>query len=434
MTRPTNTHRPGFTLVEVLVAAGLSLLIMAVVTQAFMRGMDTLSQLKSVGEMQQRLRTFETVMRADLEADHFESRYGPKVSDQRLDTLAGGPLLTNETTPWRPPSKGFFAIRQQPIYLDPLNADNTNTNPNLTTWTEGTDSDNLPSTRATDHILHMTVRRNCTGGDKVFSTPLAPNALATVSSINMTQMNTSPGTFTSNWAEVLYFLDTTDNLGRTPGGVPLYGLYRRTRLLAASGGSASSAISWTTLSANDRIASQGMSVASDGSVNSPSTIRRPMARLGGMTGDRRISPNTIDRITRELDTNGATGSDLMLTDVISFEIKADWEATPGSNILLPGGWNANDDLRASYEYPFSDLPKVLPTRNPALAGQRVFDTWYDLPNTNAWLGTTDGATPQANPNDNAVPQPIRLRAIQIKVRVWDRKNNMARQVTLVQNL
>src|SRR5437762_910038 len=107
--------RRGFTLIEVLVAAGLSMLIMAVVTMAFQRGMDTLSQLKSVGEMQQRMRNFEMAMRADLDADHFESRYGGKVSDQRLDLLTPG--LSNDTVTWRPPTRGFIRI----INDDPTN-------------------------------------------------------------------------------------------------------------------------------------------------------------------------------------------------------------------------------------------------------------------------------------------------------------------------
>src|SRR4051794_29782879 len=111
LTQTRNANRRGFTLVEVLVAAGLSMLIMTMVTYAFSKAMDSLSQLKSLGEMQQRLRSVETALRTDLNADHFEGGYmgGNRVRDQRLDLLNMNvikpPLtfFTNDTAPWRPP-------------------------------------------------------------------------------------------------------------------------------------------------------------------------------------------------------------------------------------------------------------------------------------------------------------------------------------------
>ncbi|CAN5568678.1 hypothetical protein BH11PLA2_BH11PLA2_35690 [soil metagenome] len=426
--------RRGFTLVEVLVAAGLCMLIMLMITTAFQRAMDTLSQLKSVGEMQQRLRAFETAVRGDLDADHFAGGSGPRVRDQRADTL-NSISLANDTAPWRPAALGFFRIQQG----------KTGDGASATTfknygksYVEGFDTDGNPSTRATDHLLHMTVKRNASRGDKVFSAAM-PTAFAVnmnaMQSLNMMQMATTGNTVISDWAEVVYFLDTTNSIGNTPGGVPLYGLYRRTRILPGSGDP--STMSWNTLtsgmSTNDKVACQTLShSAVTGMLNGPKEVRDPRNRLGGITALR--GGTSIDNIVAETDSSGLIGSDLLVTDVISFEIKADWDGgtrAPGqqdATASLTLGNNLADRSTWTYEFPFSDLPETPGSRNTVLANSRVFDTWYDSQSDN-WVKPASGAA-----TGETLPQPMRLRAIQIKVRVWDRKNNMARQVTIVQDL
>ncbi len=421
--RIPKSSRHGFTLVEVLVAAGLSILIMTVVTQAFQRGMQTLSQLKSIGELQQHLRSFESVMRTDLESEHFVSRSGPRVSDQRIEKLQG--VTDPELVQWRPPTMGFFSIRQGSKSLP-----------------EGFDADQLVSTRASNHTLHMTVKRSGAQADKSFSTTLSPNMAAgwtnTMSSISLNQVATQGNAFVSDWAEVIYFLDTTQSIGTTPGGVPLYGLYRRTRVISNSG--TPSLTSWTAatsagMTAKDRSHCLGVSYSPqpanagnnnvDHAMNSPRACRNPHNRLGGMAQNR-VGMADFDTVSAEhfVDNSGNvqyTGADLLLGDVISFEVKANWDG----GTLAPGG----NDLALTYEYPFSDLP--LQNRNQLLNGQRIYDTWFDDAN-GTWL------RPDTNPGGvgttNMIPQLMRVRAVQIKVRVWDRKNNMARQVTLIQDL
>jgi hypothetical protein len=162
-------------------------------------------------------------------------------------------------------------------------------------------------------------------------------------------------------------------------------------------------------------------------MNGPADVSKPTNRLGGMTSARSgLNGNSSwDNIIREESTPGTpTGSDLLLTDVLSFEIKADWDggtvAPSAVNVAtFPTG-------TSSYEFPFNVLPPV--TRNPALAGRGIFDTWFDS-GDNSWVQVIGN-----NSTQNLIPQPIRVRALQIKVRVWDRKNNMARQVTIVSAL
>ena len=50
----THRSRKGFTLVELLVAAALSILIMFVIATAFQTGLQTLSTFKSLGDMAER--------------------------------------------------------------------------------------------------------------------------------------------------------------------------------------------------------------------------------------------------------------------------------------------------------------------------------------------------------------------------------------------
>lgn len=88
-------HRPGVTVIELLVSMALILFIMAILSQAFIAGLDTFQKAKSMGDMDQNLRSMLTVLARDLTADHFNSPY-------KLSALP--------TTP--PPSQGFFFIRQ----------------------------------------------------------------------------------------------------------------------------------------------------------------------------------------------------------------------------------------------------------------------------------------------------------------------------------
>ena len=70
--RSAKTPRRGLTLIELLVAAALSLVIMAILAGAFATGTDTLRQLKSAGDMQRALRTAAERIKADLAAHHLD--------------------------------------------------------------------------------------------------------------------------------------------------------------------------------------------------------------------------------------------------------------------------------------------------------------------------------------------------------------------------
>src|SRR5262249_54377122 len=110
----TMRRRAGFTITELLVAMALIVFIMSILATAFSEGMKTFRGLKGIGDMNQRLRTVSSLLRAELEADHFEGRR--RLSDTQFWVMG-------------PPREGFFRIWQgsapvpepnPPIYASPV--------------------------------------------------------------------------------------------------------------------------------------------------------------------------------------------------------------------------------------------------------------------------------------------------------------------------
>ncbi len=138
-------RRGGFTLVEMLVAMALIIFIMAILSQAFVVSLDTFSQLKAIGDMEEGMRTAVTSLRHDLAQPHFEG--GRRLSDPDF--------VTN------PPHQGFIELVQR-SQLD--------SGPNYVTEAADVDTTIHPpsppnpayavrSFRAVDHMLYMTVRQ-----------------------------------------------------------------------------------------------------------------------------------------------------------------------------------------------------------------------------------------------------------------------------------
>src|SRR5438552_800776 len=90
-------RRTGFTLVEMLVSMALVIFIMVILSEAFVVALETFSKLKGIGDMEERLRMVATVLRSDLQADHF----GDRTTLSSLNFDRDGP-----------PTSGFFRIWQ----------------------------------------------------------------------------------------------------------------------------------------------------------------------------------------------------------------------------------------------------------------------------------------------------------------------------------
>jgi hypothetical protein len=233
----------------------------------------------------------------------------------------------------------------------------------------------------------------------------------TVASFPLTQ----DARFASQWAEVTYFLDLNAGQTTAGGSVNMYPLYRRVRVLGhkpfASNlvGAAADRQRLLPLLAVD-------SVANPTTVYGPAEVAKPANRFGGDGSN--WTATSFPGLTPATDGTFPTGADILLTNVISFEVKAVWDGTPA-----PNTFSSNTDT------PYDNLPTAPNTNNSNLATKRVFDTWWQDPNNpDAWR------TSGQNGTTDCVPQFIRVREVQIKVRVYDTKTQSTRQITLVQEV
>jgi prepilin-type N-terminal cleavage/methylation domain-containing protein len=455
-------RRRGFTLVELLVSLVLIIFVLLVLSEAFTAGVASTQQLKALGDMDQKLRTVSMLLRRDLDADHFEGRR--RLSSSGASTAA---------------REGFFRIWQGSA----LNASLVPVAQRRYV-TEGSDASALASWRATDHMLHFTVKLRGNQRDEVFSTPVPPGSLLLLmdQTPNREARFQDPGTntFNSPWAEVAYFLRRNGNVA---GTLPLYTLYRRQRLLVPNNhdinwGSSTSGINPIPVtSAADLAAYAGISVRKARAdftypdllyFNGPSDVTLPPRRWGMIPGPiPGLNPMTIPNLaglpdyyyaglpsvprlhatadTSISDTDTKTwtyptlaeefpaqrelhGGDVLLTDVISFQVQIQTTST-GT---------------------FGNIPST--TRNPLfrdittgpVASRRmsphVFDTWADVRDRVSvqvsgveqpvydYTRTTIG---EAYTSPNTVTS---IFALSVTIRAWDHKTRQARQITIIQDM
>lgn len=235
--KTTVSRAAGFTIVELLVALALVIFIMAILSEAFVAGLESFYRLKAVGDMDARLRTASTILRRDLSAARCVDSTGQPEAISAIHLNTDGP-----------PDGGFFRVTQ---YYD-----TTSGVPGIVSVSEGTDAEpipspgspagtppGIPSARATSQTLHFTVylgaqrptansstlnrRENyliAAVGDSTYSSPLESATPAPYRD-DPSWGEPRPHAFYSQWGEVAYFLRQT---GMTTGGTtPLYGLYRR---------------------------------------------------------------------------------------------------------------------------------------------------------------------------------------------------------------
>jgi hypothetical protein len=155
------------------------------------------------------------------------------------------------------------------------------------------------------------------------------------------------------------------------------------------------------------------------------------------------NPPQPPSLLQPLATQGRVGDDILLTNVLSFEIQATWAPAPQAFITYPSpaqptnfipirGPRAftNTTGNPNTDYPFDHLPNV--NINPFLPAH-MFDTWYTAGagTPNAWNNFNALYNPQLKlpQNPNLIPMPIRITGLQITIRIYDPKTNQARQNT-----
>jgi len=430
-------RRTGFTLVEMMVATALILFIMAIIGQMLGHGTKTFTQMRTAAALSERNRTGINLLRKDLWADHFEGPYGtaggPHLVDQRLD-LPG----------YRPPFRGYFELQQQTRSLyepggiyKPFGTQFPPASP--ATPRPYTDAEGLFSTRSATHRMRFTVRLPDGPATELFCAQFHPFFTADP---RVNAFPNSSGVMYSRWSDVRYMLFA--QAGDTTGGTnpqQLHTLIRNLRLMPPRDVdySMDQASATTLITQCQRYADvvQPYVVGPDQNNAGRFIVRLP--------GPEAINRSEVSRINFS---GAPSGDNIVLTDVISFEIKPAWINNPTFEALRPGSSPPPDGMaQDNTDEPFADLPPSVLNTSPPYSTQGIFDTWGIMPNVNDGVDwdvpdasngflVTPTPPPLPAPQTSALHPPLRInvRALQIKMRIWDPKAEQARQVTIVNDV
>lgn len=395
MIRDRNRHRRGgYTLVEVMVALGLSVLTMWILAEAFRIGLEMIGQARAQAQLMTQLSAVGNILHRDLVVAHpflpddNRPNRGLRLSDQRLDRL------TASGQGWTPPPGGFFRI------VSPNSAP------------VQTDSEELNIYSATNHALHFTAILPENDSNPYY-VPGPPNFPVQ-----------------SRAAEIAYFLADTGNVTGA-GGPRLYNLMRRQRLVALDDID------------RDRLSQQLGSIDPNlvacelgKSPLQPLTLREirnpnPNRRLALSPSSIPLTPSATSLPYLIIPANDQNyGTDILLSNVLSFEVRVNWDPNPDlalNSSLLPRGL-----AQGNTEFPYDNLGSANPSqpipglnlgRNSTLPA--TFDTWHD---ETGWTTGPNAAFSTSN-SPGPLPLAIRVKGIQITIRVFDPKTRSVRQNT-----
>jgi prepilin-type N-terminal cleavage/methylation domain-containing protein len=450
--RERGAQRRAFTLVELLVAMALTLFLMVILSEAFSAGLGAFRQLKSVCDLQEKLRTAASIIRRDLRANYYKftapataTLFTPGSSQ---DNVRLSFFNFADTTNYQPPTEGFLRLWQEGALTN-----------------EGVDGDGLACFRmsATDNLLHFSIKLEKDGKyrpESYLSVPV-PLGSPAGSSGPVDLQSGNKDLLNSQIAEVVYFLgpNSTGTTSTTKsgafGGVPLFALYRR-QLVAPN-----SAADANTLNGAPRTPYTASSKPPEDNIyyevsckqdpqvagppqqlyfNTPADLTIPERRFGmvsspavaGQTSPPYFcagkpivtGPNSYPRLADQLGSTAVqAGDDIVLANVVSFVVK----------ILAPAKSSDFIDL-------FDSTISSDATLNVNAAinsySARVFDTWsYQTSGSPTYYDYSGWNTPAgATYNQVRMPMPIKVIALQIILRVWDEKSERTRQITIVQDM
>ena len=205
-------------------------------------------------------------------------------------------------------------------------------------------------------------------------------------------------------AEVAYFLDQSST-GST-GSVPLYRLIRRQRLVAMT---ANEAGNFTGVAAADQgIVAQ--STAPTPAVYTLAKMTDPANRLGGTNFSRAASGT--DANLYAMNNNGHVGDDVLLSNVVSFVVLANWEGGPQQPRAF---FNTASGTITNSDFPFDYVSQCSGT-----GSEYIFDTGTSAPGSPSWTtvlpnGQPPLPQPQASaPGGYPAGKVIRLKSLQIR--------------------
>ncbi|RLS25180.1 MAG: type II secretion system protein, partial [Planctomycetota bacterium] len=228
-------RKNAFTLVELMVAMALIILMLSIMSQAFVIATGTMQGLKEVADMQEKIRPAINLLQRDLGANHFEG--SKKLSDPEF---------------WDngPPKEGYFMLWQDKAYDVAEGATN-----NVTFGQSAAAANHmlaftakLPGKSPNDFFeenlaLPINAPIKLAFGNTFFNGPGTPKGMI---DSNIRRFETTSGRVHSDWAEVAYFLgphnvgvatpvaDGNTDGKNNPPSLPYFNLYRQQKLVLPS--------------------------------------------------------------------------------------------------------------------------------------------------------------------------------------------------------
>ena len=457
--------RSAFTIVELLVAMALIIFIMYILAEAFAAGTSAFRNLKAIGDMNERLRSTNTVLRRYLQADHFEGR--KRLSD--VDFWKNGP-----------PQEGCFRIIQS--------------GPSVP---EGFDLDGLLSSGSSLQALHLTVKLRGNNRADYFRSAVPPNIvgppsfvspLLTLPFSDSRFQEPNSNVFCSPAAEVvIYMVDsgikTEDVDSGTNAPQRLFTLCLRQRSLVPDNSAVPTALynpppppplpTWRDYL--EISATQDPSDATKLNFNNLQDVTMPGRRWGKFTVNpatglinagclpdtTSTSPTNLIGVGQPIATNtggvfvanpvyptlgdengNLAGNDVLLTDVLScnFSVLIDSSSPKNAyNFFTPStAPPATVPGTTAQSVDFVEISSDLLTpfmAAPSLTFPRIFDTWsnrkdevFDYSNSNIPMFRYNHPTVPNHPLNGTL---IQIRAIKITLRIWDSRTKQTRQSSIV---
>jgi prepilin-type N-terminal cleavage/methylation domain-containing protein len=429
-------QRQGFTLVELLVSMAIIIFMLSIMSQAFVIATTCMQGMKTVGELIDKVRPVMTILQRDLAADHFDGT--KKLCDQ-------------DFWEYGPPREGYFSIIQGGVseqetpssgsvkyYIS--NSANSNHTLTFTSRLPGKN----PTEFYTAEYPSITSHKDRMNG--IFN---YPNSTYATNPAYMKVQNARRFDFIQDiihckWAELAYFIRPNGNIvakDPTSGYVdlPLHDLYRQQRVILPDVSDMNKAGIPNIDSPNlDPFNLFSHYVDSAGKVvfNQPSDVTAPWKRFGNRGSAPSSLPNFFAYSADPMRPDVGNNSDLILTNVISFDVRIINDSNLDFLHLYEAGAGALSSY-TNYNVPYAD------TVNSKI----VFDTWtmersqdpsknYDLGDlsTGKWQPTALGGFSNYKvPFWNGTTG-IKINAIQITIRVWDDKSSQARDFVLIQKI
>ncbi len=389
--------RQGFTLVEMMVVMAIILVIMVILSRAFGDSLAMLRKAKGIGDLNEKLRATASILRRDLLADHFDGKR--RCSDFRFITDYASPLLPNPLG-----GEGNMPSTRRIANTDPL-LEGCFLVTTSTAGYEATDPDGMPSRRGGPAELRFTVKlrgnepKNFFSAKVPFNSPLLkagttyvglpPDARMQDPTQGQNPNPNLPLTYNSQWAEVRYFVLQQPLSQQLSPSVPMYTLYRQQAVCVID---------------NSVVNSLPVGLANQ---YNEFNITRTASTLHFNTPRDLAAGPAMD--------TGLVPQTLLLEDVLAFDV-IPWNRDCW-NYWGNTAWNSKQPglqvHKPDPNNPYNQLPSPGPTSLTA--------DWFANDNKahSGW-----GISKPGGPMDG----------LRITIRIWDRKTDQGRQITIYQDL